>query len=130
MQNFTEVQHIVTELQRRMGGKSPKVCIVLGTGLGGIANALEDSLVINYQDLPGFPLSTVASHEGRFLLGQLRDQANNAVSVILQQGRCHLYEGYSPASVCTGVPICGCRAWTEESWPREFAAIQIGRAHV
>ena len=85
-----------------MQGRAPRVGIVLGTGLGGLAEALQHTVSIDYADLPGFPLSTVSSHQGRFLLGHL-DGPEGRVEVLLQQGRCHLYEGYSPAEVCMGV---------------------------
>lgn len=100
MQNHQEVQSAVSSARQRMASHAPRIGIVLGTGLGGLAEALTDVVTINYEDLPGFPQSTVASHAGRFLLGRL-----DGVSVLLQQGRCHLYEGYSPAQVCMGVRV-------------------------
>lgn len=104
MQKQQEVQRIVTAAQGRLQACGctlrPQVGIVLGTGLGGLAQALTDVSIIDYGVLPGFPVSTVASHAGRFLVGRLEGR-----EVLLQQGRCHLYEGYSPADVCTGVRV-------------------------
>lgn len=104
MQNYQEVQRAVTTARERLQlsapGAQPKVGIVLGTGLGGLANSLQYAVNIDYKDLPGFPVSTVASHQGRFLAGRIA-----GTEVLLQQGRCHLYEGYSPADVCMGVRL-------------------------
>ena len=104
MQNFHEVQSSVTQaraiLQQAQYSLPPRVGIVLGTGLGGLAEALDAPFALPFGDLPHFPASTVASHSGRFVLGRLKD-----VPVMLQQGRCHLYEGYSAAQVCMGVRL-------------------------
>ena len=78
----------------------PRVGVVCGTGLGGLADALTDARPLPYSQIPGFPQSTVASHEGRFLFGRI-----GTVDVVLQQGRCHLYEGYAPEDVCMGVRV-------------------------
>jgi purine-nucleoside phosphorylase len=66
------------------------VGIILGTGLGGLAERIEAPVAIDYGDIPHFPLSTVESHAGRLLCGRL-----GAKSVIAMQGRFHRYEGYS-----------------------------------
>lgn len=68
----------------------PDVAIVLGTGLGGLAREIETLATIPYQDIPGFPASTVESHAGRLLCGRLAGK-----TVIAMQGRFHRYEGYS-----------------------------------
>jgi purine-nucleoside phosphorylase len=68
----------------------PEVGIILGTGLGGLADEISIDTAIPYQDLPGFPLSTVESHAGRLLLGRL-----GTTPVVAMQGRFHRYEGYS-----------------------------------
>ena len=68
----------------------PDVAIILGTGLGGLAGRLESPVAINYEDIPGFPLSTVESHAGRLLSGRLGGHP-----VLAMQGRFHRYEGYS-----------------------------------
>jgi xanthosine phosphorylase len=69
-------------------GLRPRVGIVLGSGLGGVADAVTDATVIDYADLPGFPRLTVAGHGGRALLGRIGD-----VPVAVLQGRAHVYEG-------------------------------------
>lgn len=68
----------------------PDVAIILGTGLGRLAEEIDARAVIEYEDIPGFPLSTVESHAGRLLCGTLGGQ-----TVIAMQGRFHRYEGYS-----------------------------------
>lgn len=70
--------------------RAPAVAIILGTGLGGLASAMAVECAIPYEELPGFPLSTVESHTGRLLLGTLGGK-----SVVAMQGRFHRYEGYS-----------------------------------
>ena len=66
----------------------PRVGVVLGSGLGAVADAVEDAVVIDYDELPGFPRPTVAGHAGRAVLGRLR-----GIPVAMLQGRAHLYEG-------------------------------------
>ena len=69
---------------------TPEIAIILGTGLGGLAARIESQTVIDYRDIPGFPLSTVESHAGRLISGRLSGRP-----VLAMQGRFHKYEGYS-----------------------------------
>jgi xanthosine phosphorylase len=82
---------------------SPRVGIVLGSGLGAVADAVEDPLVVGYEDLPGFPRPTVSGHAGRAVLGSI-----GGVSVAVLQGRAHLYEGGDPEAL--RVPVRALRA--------------------
>ena len=82
--------HEAVDEVRALGGPVPRVGIVLGTGLGGLAGAIDVQVSVPYPDLPHFPVSTVESHEGRLLLGTLE-----GVPVVAMQGRFHRYEGYS-----------------------------------
>jgi purine-nucleoside phosphorylase len=68
----------------------PEVAIILGTGLGGLVREIEADVVVPYEQIPGFPLSTVESHAGRLILGRLSGK-----KVVAMQGRFHRYEGYS-----------------------------------
>ena len=70
---------------------SPRVGVVLGSGLGAVADAVEDPVVVGYEDLPGFPRPSVAGHAGRAILGRI-----GGVPVAVLQGRAHLYEGGDP----------------------------------
>jgi len=72
----------------------PKIGLLTGTGLGEITGFLHISQSFDYRDLPNFPISTVESHPGRLLAGEMRE-----ISVLALQGRFHLYEGYSPYEV-------------------------------
>jgi inosine/guanosine/xanthosine phosphorylase family protein len=71
---------------------TPCLGLVLGSGLGGLADSVEDATAIPYKDLPGFPVGSVAGHAGRLVLGTLE-----GTPVVVLQGRAHLYEGI-PAS--------------------------------
>jgi purine-nucleoside phosphorylase len=79
---------------------TPEVGIVLGTGLGGLVKEIEARATIPYQEIPGFPLSTVESHAGRLILGTLRGR-----NVVAMQGRFHRYEGYSLQEVTFPVRV-------------------------
>ena len=79
---------------------TPEVALILGTGLGGLARGIERPVIIDYADIPGFPLSTVESHAGRLLLGEIAGH-----SVAAMQGRFHRYEGYSLAEVTFPVRV-------------------------
>jgi len=74
--------------------KSPKIGLMTGTGLGASTKFLDTSVSFNYEDIPNFPTSTVESHYGRLLFGDMYGE-----QVLAMQGRFHLYEGYSPLEV-------------------------------
>lgn len=76
----------------------PTVGLILGSGLGVLADDIQDPVVVPYRDIPGFPVSTVAGHKGQFVFGQLK-----GVPVAAMQGRFHFYEGYSLREV--GFPV-------------------------
>jgi purine-nucleoside phosphorylase len=73
---------------------TPRLGIVLGSGLGGLADDLEDSVAIAFADLPGWPAATAPGHVGRLLLGRL-----GGTPVVMLQGRFHVYEGNDPGLV-------------------------------
>ncbi len=79
---------------------TPGIAMVLGTGLGALARQIENPTVIDYVDIPGFPLATVESHAGRLLVGSLAGK-----SVVAMQGRFHRYEGYSLQQVTFPVRV-------------------------
>ncbi len=76
------------------------VGIILGTGLGALADEIEIEASISYEEIPNFPISTVESHHGRLIIGRLGE-----TPVIAMQGRFHLYEGYSAQQVTYPVRV-------------------------
>ncbi len=80
----------------------PEVAIVLGSGLGGLADEIDCVGTVPYRDVPYFPVSTVAGHEGKFVFGYLED-----VPVVTMRGRVHFYEGYDIHDVVTPVRFMG-----------------------
>lgn len=79
---------------RRRAAVQPAVGLVLGSGLGALADAIEEPVAIPYAELPGFARATAPGHAGRLVLGRLEGRP-----VVAMQGRFHLYEGYAPAEV-------------------------------
>ena len=73
---------------------TPKVALILGSGLGDYADGIEVSQIIDYHDIEDFPTSTVLGHKGRFVFGHV-----GKVPVVIMQGRVHYYEGYSMTDV-------------------------------
>lgn len=78
----------------------PRVALVLGSGLGDFAKCVQVECEIPYKDIPGFPVSTVAGHDGRYIFGWIED-----VPVVLMKGRVHYYEGYSMEEVVRPVRL-------------------------
>jgi len=78
----------------------PRVGMILGTGLGGLAEQIETAVVIPYEEIPHFPHSTVESHAGQFICGSL-----NGVPLVVMEGRFHFYEGYSMQEVTFPVRV-------------------------
>lgn len=72
----------------------PRVALVLGSGLGDYAEGIDQRAVLDYRDIPDFPVSTVPGHRGRFIFGYVGD-----VPTVIMQGRIHYYEGYSMEDV-------------------------------
>lgn len=81
---------------------APRVGIVLGSGLGGFVDAIDDAVEIPYADIPGWPVSTAVGHAGTLVLGSF-----GGVAVAAMKGRAHLYEGHPPAKVVFGVRVLG-----------------------
>jgi purine-nucleoside phosphorylase len=103
MQNPSDVKrasrHVASLLH---APENNAVGMILGTGLGGLTDRLQNPVSIDYGDIPEFPRSTVEGHRGRLVRGRLAGR-----DVFLLSGRFHLYEGYSPAMVCMGVRLLG-----------------------
>ncbi len=87
--SLAEIDAITQEIGKR-SDLTPRIVLVLGSGLGPLADSVEQATHISNAELPGWPVSTVEGHSGRLVLGQLEGQ-----SVCILQGRVHFYEGYS-----------------------------------
>ena len=86
----------------------PDLALVLGSGLGGLADRIEDPVYIPYGQIPRFPVSTAPGHAGRFVFGRLSGRM-----VLCMQGRFHYYEGHDMAAIALPVRVLkalGCRA--------------------
>jgi purine-nucleoside phosphorylase len=101
----SELPARLAALERAVRGRTdlvPAVGIVLGSGLGGLADDLTEPVAIPFADLPGWPAATAPGHVGRLLLGRL-----DGVPVVMLQGRLHLYEGNDPGLVVQPVLLMG-----------------------
>lgn len=78
----------------------PETAIILGTGLGSLANEITDKYEVMYQDIPNFPISTVEGHSGKLIFGKLGNK-----DIMAMQGRFHFYEGYSMKEVTFPVRV-------------------------
>jgi purine-nucleoside phosphorylase len=87
------VQHASDAVRKRLGSTQPQVAIVLGSGLGRLADEVEHATRVPYGDIPGFHVPTVQGHKGELVAGTM-----SGVPVIMQSGRFHMYEGH-PAHV-------------------------------
>lgn len=88
------IAETVTFIRRKVSSTVPEVGIVLGSGLGGLVDAMTVDGAIPFSEIPQFPASTVSGHAGRLVLGTL-----GGVPIAVLQGRVHLYEGYPPSAV-------------------------------
>lgn len=88
MSGFAIVESAASELRKHWPHK-PAVAVVLGSGLGGLADQIDDSVQVDYAEIPGFATSTAIGHRGRLVFGHYAGQP-----VVAMQGRFHLYEGH------------------------------------
>ncbi len=84
-----KINETVLYLERKIMYR-PKLAIILGSGLNEIEKLLNNKTIVDYEDIPNFPVSTVEGHKGRFVIGTI-----NGKEILLMQGRFHYYEGYS-----------------------------------
>jgi purine-nucleoside phosphorylase len=102
MNYYDQVAEAAAFVKARLGALAPRVGIVLGSGLGAAAEAVDDPAIVPYSEIPHFPQSTVEGHSGRLVAGQL-----GGAPVIVMQGRVHFYEGYSPLEVTFPMRVLG-----------------------
>ncbi|HPT12582.1 MAG TPA: purine-nucleoside phosphorylase, partial [Bacteroidales bacterium] len=82
------------EFLKNKGFHNPEAGIVLGTGLGGLVTKIENTIEVQYKEIPNFPVSTVEGHAGKLIFGELGGK-----KVVAMQGRFHYYEGYGAEQV-------------------------------
>lgn len=87
-------------IQERFADRRPETALILGSGLGALAESIESPLTIEYAGIPDFPVSTVPGHAGRIVIGELEGKV-----VMVFQGRFHYYEGYSMEDVVLPVRV-------------------------
>lgn len=102
MQKYISLAQIdeTVETIRKQISIQPVAGIILGSGLNGLADSVQQAVHIPYRDLPNFPVSTVQGHVGRFVIGELEGQP-----VLVMQGRIHYYEGYTLGQVTLPVRV-------------------------
>jgi purine-nucleoside phosphorylase len=92
-EDYSKLKETAKNISEKINFK-PKVALILGSGLGAVADEIETVAVVNYSDIDGFPQSTVQGHKGRFVFGYIEK-----TPVVIMQGRVHFYEGYSMQEV-------------------------------
>lgn len=102
MGQFEQVTRAAKHVRAKIGGLDPRIGIVLGSGLGGVADAVTEATSVDYGHIPHFPRVTVAGHAGRLVAGRL-----SGAPVVVMQGRVHFYEGYTPAEVTFPMRLLG-----------------------
>jgi purine-nucleoside phosphorylase len=102
MAYFDQVMDAAAFLREKLGSHAPTIGIVLGSGLGAVADAVLDPILVSYAEIPHFPQSTVEGHSGRIVAGLL-----GGVPVLVMQGRVHFYEGYTPQQVTFPMRVLG-----------------------
>jgi len=101
---YAQMQETANFLKAKLAdqadGFTPKYGIILGTGLGGLVEEIEESFSIDYADIPHFPLATVEFHSGKLIFGQIK-----SVPIVAMKGRFHYYEGYNMKQVTFPVRV-------------------------
>ncbi len=99
-QRSVKIHTAADYIAKRIEGRKPVAGIVLGSGLGKLADNIEDKIIIPYKDIPEFPQSTAVGHKGNFICGTLGGK-----TVLAMQGRFHYYEGYSMDLVTISIRV-------------------------
>lgn len=103
MKNYVDAVNEATDFIRTKVNFVPRAALILGSGLGDLADAVADPVVIHYGDIPHWKKSTAPGHAGRLVCGTL-----SGVPVVVMQGRLHGYEGYRPQETTFPVRVFGC----------------------
>jgi purine-nucleoside phosphorylase len=96
---LTDIKEAGEYIKQKIG-KTPQIAIILGSGLGALVNEIKESLEIDYNDIPGFPVTTVEGHEGKLVFGKIGDKY-----ILAMKGRFHYYEGYDVSKVVFAVRV-------------------------
>lgn len=102
MNYYDQVVEAAEFLRIKLSALAPRVGIVLGSGLGAVADAVAGPILVPYGEIPHFPQSTVEGHSGRIVAGML-----GGAPVVVMQGRVHFYEGYTPQQVTFPMRVLG-----------------------
>ena len=99
-QRVEKIKTAAEYISAKLNGRKPFAGIILGSGLGKLADKIENQIIIPYKNIPGFPVSTAMGHKGNFIAGELGGKF-----VVAMQGRFHYYEGYSMELVTLPVRV-------------------------
>jgi len=99
---MSDIESAAVAIRERWGKRRPKVAIVLGSGLGYLAERIEDPVRIPYGQIPGFPEPTIVGHGGEVVIGRFAGK-----ELLAQSGRFHLYEGHTPSTAALPVRVFG-----------------------
>ncbi len=102
MTYYEQVAEAASFLRIKFDVLTPRIGVVLGSGLGAVADAVVPAVTVSYRDIPHFPQSTVEGHSGRLIAGMI-----GKVPVVVMQGRVHSYEGYTPQQVTFPMRVLG-----------------------
>ena len=102
MTYFEQASEAAQFLREKLADLTPHIAIVLGSGLGAVADAVTSPILVPYGEIPHFPQSTVEGHSGRIVAGLL-----GGMPVVVMQGRVHYYEGYTPQQVTFPMRVLG-----------------------
>ena len=102
MSEYTTLEQIdeIAAVIRSKTPYKPRLGVILGSGLGGLASVVSNPTIIPYSQIPGWPVSTVVGHHGSLVIGELEGR-----EIMVMQGRVHYYEGYSMAQVVLPVRV-------------------------
>ena len=98
----SDIEAAANAIRERWGKRRPRIGLVLGSGLGYLADRFEEAVRIPYKEIPGFPEPTVVGHGGEIVIGRFAGK-----EVLAQSGRFHLYEGHSPATAALAARTFG-----------------------
>ena len=99
-ERITKIETAAAFIESRLEGRKPVAAIILGSGLGQLAESIEDRITIPYSEIPCFPVSTAIGHKGNFICGFLGGKC-----VLAMQGRFHFYEGYDMSTLTLPVRV-------------------------